>query len=154
MASPDLIPYEYRYRQVDLVGTTILVDKTTQTVAVDNTASQVVLGPFDTSALSAAPYGYHTDYPLMLKLFCDTVVTDTTGEYEIKVTGSLGSTTARRQDDKKFGMTWKIRDWVSLTDADATVTITPFSPLTSVSMNCTCGLATDYIDRKSEGSYA
>lgn len=154
MASPDLIPYEYRYREVDVVGTTILADRTTQTVAVDNTSPQVVLGPFDTTNLSDSTYGYHTDYPLMMKLFCDTVVTDTTGEFEIAVTGSLGSTAARRLNQDKFGMTWNIRDWVSLTDADATVTLTPFPPMTSVSMNCTCGIATDYIDRKSEGSYA
>jgi len=154
MASPDLIPYEYRYREVDVVGTTILADRTTQTVAVDNTAPQVVLGPFDTTSLSGSKYGYQTDYPLMMKLFCDTVVTDTTGEFEITVTGSLGSTAARRLNEDKFGLTWNIRDWVSLTDADATVTLTAFPPITSVSMNCTCGIATDYIDRESEGSYA
>lgn len=154
MASPDLVQYEYKYQKTDIVGTIILADSTTQTVAVDNSTSQVVLGPFDTTGLVNGTYGYKSDYPLMLKLFCDTIDADATGEYKLTVSGSLGSTSVKRTNLDSFGMTWNINDWDSLTDADATVSLQAFSPMTSISMNCTCGIATDYIDRNSEGSYA
>jgi len=154
MASPILGPYEYHYRPIDIVGTTILSDKTTQIINVDSTASQKVFGTFDTAPLTSAPYGYHSNFPLLMKLFCYDIVTDTTGQFEVSVSGKLGSSVCKRSNEDSFGITWNVRDWASLTNADASVTITPLKPVTSVSMKCVCGLATDYIDRASEGSYA
>lgn len=153
MASPDLKPYQYGRKYGNLVGTSVLADATTPVVAVDNTAPKVVIGPFDATGLKTS-YGYHSDYPLLVKLFCDSVNPDTTGNFRVKVSGSLGDAEIQRSNADSFSLTWDVRDWVSLTDADATVTIMPYTPVTSVSMNCVCGLATDYIDRKSEGSYA
>lgn len=152
MALPDLKPYKYGRKVGNVVGTVLLADATTPVVAVDSTASQVVLGPFDASGLTA--YGCQTDFPLMLKLFCSDVVPDSTGEFKVTVSGLLGSTALQRRDNESFGVSWNIRDWASLADADATVTISMYLPMTSVSMNCVCGIATDYIDRKNEGSYA
>lgn len=149
----DLKKYEYGRKTLDLVGTVLLADSTTQVFNVSDTTSQVVLGPFDGTDL--VDYGYQTDYPLMLKVFCYDITPDSTGEFKLKVQGALGGgTSVRRRDDSDFGLTWQIRDWAGLTDADATVTAQVFPPMTSVSMKVVCGLATDYIDRKSEGSYA
>lgn len=153
MSSPDLKKYEYGRKFSDLVGTVLLADSTTQVFDVSDTTSQVVLGPFDGTGL--VDYGYQTDYPLMLKVFCYDITPDSTGDFKIKINGSLGGgTSIRRRDDSDFGLTWQIRDWDKLVGVDATVTAQVFPPMTSVSMKCVCGLATDYIDRASEGSYA
>jgi len=154
MASPDLIPYRYVYSNVNPEGTLILADSTTQEFSVSNTSPQVVLGPFDASGLQGSPYGYLTNYPLMVKLFCSSVTPDSTGVFKVSASGSLGSAACERRNADSFALTWKVRNWEDLTDADATVTITPRPPVTSVSMTCVCGLATDNIDRDDEGSYA
>lgn len=153
MSSPDLILYEYGRKPSNLVGTKILVDSTTQEFTVSDGTSQVVLGAFDASGLSGAAYGYQTDYPLMLKLFCYDVVPDSTGRFDISVSGKLGDATSYRRGDEDFGMTWEKDNWDALGEADATVSIRKYPPVTSVTLKCVCGIATDYIDRKSEGSY-
>lgn len=153
MASPDLKMYEYGLKSNDIVGTMILVDSTTQVNTVTDSTSQVVLGAFDATGLVGSPYGYDSGYPLMLKLFAYDVVPDTTGVYELRVSGKLGDMTAQRLNDADFGITWQKRSWVGLTDADATVSLHPLPPITSISCKVVCGLATDYIDRDNEGSY-
>ena len=154
MASPDLKIYEYGMKSNDIVGTMMLVDSTTQVYTVSDGTPQTVLGAFDATGLVGGIYGYDSGYPLMLKLFAYDVVPDSTGRYDLKVSGKLGDMTAQRLDDGAFGITWQKRSWVGLTDADATVSVHPLPPMTSVSCKVVCGLATDYIDRASEGSYA
>lgn len=154
MASPDLIKYEYGRKPNELVGSMILADATTQIHPASDSTAAVVIGPFDATGLTGAPYGYQTDYPLMLKLYCSSVNPDSTGEFKVTVSGKLGDATCQRESAKDFALTWKIRNWDALTDADATVSIRPYPPVTSVSMNCVCGIATDYVDRDGEGSYA
>lgn len=156
MALPNLSNYRYSYRSVDIVGTPLLTNSASPTVIVDQTTSSRALGAFDASGLSAAPYNFEPTYPLTVKLFCNTVKMDRTGEFEVSVSGSLGgsNTKCRRSDEKDFALTWKVRDWNLLAGADATVSVKPLSPVTSVSMHCVCGLAPDAIDQKDQGSYA
>jgi hypothetical protein len=151
MASLNLAKYQYNVtasRQ-----TTILADSSTIGMTVDSTATQAVLTTFDASSLQGQFYDFGTTIPLMMKLFCYDIVTDSTGAFQISVAGKYGSTSMQRQDTKDFGLTWKVRDWANMTDGNVTVSLLPFSPMTSVSMKCTCGVATDYIDKASEGSY-
>ena len=153
MATPHLIPYRFRLKSNGIVNSVVLADSTTQMFNLSDSTAQVVLGPFDTTGLAEKPYGYSPDFPLMLKLYCTNVKPDTTGRFELNATGLLGDATVWRNDTENFGVTWKIRNWVDFKDADATISVRTYPPMTSVSMNCVCGLSTDAIDRKSEGSY-
>ena len=151
MASPSLSPY--RYNVTPSLQTPILADSSTIGVTVDNSATKAVLTRFDASGLQASFYGYDTTYPLLMKLFCYDIVTDSTGTFQVTVSGQLGGAGAQRLNADNFGLVWKVKNWADILDSDASVTILPYGSITSVSMKCTCGLATDYIDRASEGSY-
>jgi hypothetical protein len=144
---------KYEYNVTAARQTTILADSSTIGMTVDSTATQAVLTTFDASSLQGSFYDFGTASPLMMKLFCYDIITDSTGAFQISVAGKYGSTSMLRQDTKDFGLTWKVRDWSTMTDGNVTVSLLPFSPMTSVSMKCTCGVATDYIDKASEGSY-
>jgi len=150
MALPDLATYRYVYRPVDYAGIPILTDNPTTAVTVTQAATQQVLGPFDASGLAQAPYQFTQTSPIMFKLFCYNVVTDKTGEFEVNISGQLGSTKCRRLNEDSFAMTWDLDNWYNLVGADASVSITPFSPMTTVSMKCICGIAPD---SKDSGAY-
>jgi hypothetical protein len=96
-----------------------------------------------------------------MKLFCKDVVTDRTGEFVVTVQGSLtglnnpGQVICHRMDSRNFGMTWNLgysagSSWETILNSDATVSVKPLAPMTSVSLNCILGVATDNIDRIEE----
>lgn len=104
------------------------------------------------SDLTSGAYSYLPQYPLLMKLFFTSVKMDGTvaypyPEYIVRVSGST-TFTCHRTDEKDFGLSLKIKNW----DArclDTTVSITPIPPLTSVTMSCLAGIATDTQDTPS-----
>jgi len=149
-----LIDYRYVAAPTLVPGTPILVDSTNM-VTVDQTTAGVVFGGFPGSDLTSAPYKYEPRYPLMLKVFCQDVVFDRTGEFEVKVTGPAGSgLTCNRRNENSFALMLNVRDWDMASSMDTTVSVLPRSPMVAVKMNCICGLATDAADRSVDDAVA
>jgi hypothetical protein len=150
--------YRFHLRPIDVVGAPILTTAPASFTAVSNTSPGVVFTGVDMSVLRDSE-GFHTSYPLFMKLFCKDVSVDSTGEFIVSVNGSLAGMSSitypsiHRQDDKNFVMAWSLgysgwgRSWDSISSSDATISINPLSPMTSVSMNCILGVATDNINR-------
>jgi hypothetical protein len=144
--------YSYLVRPTDRVGTPILTSSTTPVTAIDQDTPGVVFSGVDISQLNAAPYNYDTTYPLMVKMFCSEIVTDSTGAFRIKIEGSMAgnTTTFQRQDTENFALTWYqngLVNWTDITSGDATVSVQSLSSITQISMNCVLGIATNNIDR-------
>lgn len=99
--------------------------------------------------LTASPYNYLPQYPLLLKLFFTNVILDGTVAYpnpqfDVNVSGSTPFS-CQRIDDKNFALSLKVQNWDERC-LDTTVTINPVPPLTQVRMNCLAGLALDTQD--------
>jgi hypothetical protein len=150
---------EYWYVADDkiIAGTPILTPSPVTMLTVDQTTSQCVFSGITGSDLTSAPYGYNPPYPLMLKLFCDNVEVDSTGEFKIKIEGPAFKTIEfprrnfndldfRRNKEKNFAFTWYVKDWATKANIDATVSVHPYPPITSVSFQCICGLAENNIN--------
>jgi hypothetical protein len=147
--------YGYQTRPVDN-PTPILVTSPATFVPVDQTTSGVTLAGVDLTVLRDSD-GYLPSYPLLMKLFCKDVIVDNTGEFILSVTGSVaqGSVVVHRQDIRDFGLTWSLghstgSSWDTILNSDATVSLTPIAPMTTVKMNCILGIATNNIDRPEE----
>jgi hypothetical protein len=157
----NLTLYYHYPRPVDIKGTPILTTDPTTFVPTDQTTPGVTLAGVDMSVLRDS-FGYLTNYPLLMKLFCKDVVTDNTGTFVVSVTGTVvgmsptNKIVVDRQDMRNFAITWSLGQpalgpsWDTISSSDATVTLTPLAPMTTVSMNCLLGIATDNIDRPEE----
>lgn len=147
--------YRNHSRPVDIVGTPILTNDPTPILSVDQTTAGVVFAGFDMGQLTSGSYGFNPKYPLLMKLFCSDVETDSTGEFIVRVTGTAatGNPKIHRQDTRNFGLTWDEKGntgWQNIASADATVSVQPLAPMTFVRMNCVLGIATDNVDRPEE----
>jgi hypothetical protein len=148
--------FGYHPRPVDIKGTVILTTSPTTFVPVDQTTPGVVLAGADLAVLRDSG-GYLPDYPLLMKLFCKDIITDNSGEFVLNVTGSAaqGNIVFHGQDVRNFGITWYLghstgSSWDTIRNSDATVSLLPIAPMTTVKMNCILGIATDNIDRPEE----
>ena len=153
MANLELFGYQ---RNPTEKTTPILTTSPATFVPVDQTTTGVVLAGVDLTVLRDSD-GYLPSYPLLMKLFCQDVIIDNTGEFILKVTGSVaqGSVVVHRQDLRNFGLTWSLgsptgASWDTIRNSDATVSLTPIAPMTQVKLNCILGIATDNIDRPEE----
>jgi len=133
-------------------GCPILVNSATP-VSCSSTASTGVFSVAAGSDMTGNPYNFSPRYPLLMKMFFTNVVMDGTvaypnPEFIVNVSGPTPFK-CHRIDEKNFGISLWIKQW-DTKSLDTTVSITPISPLTGVTMDCLTGLATDTQDKSEE----
>jgi len=129
----------------------MLTDSAKVNTSVSSSGEVEIMGEFSGLSLTATRLGYDPKYPIQMKALFTNVQYqgDTGSDFYVKINGTFGGIQIRRKDNKDFALSWKVSLWNYKT-GNVIVEIVPVSPLSGVSMTCTCGIQTDYPDKYEE----